>query len=269
VVCSGGAKPSDAGTDEQADGDGGENGESSENEGPRFGGRAASGPRVGGDEIVRRDELGRDALGPDGCPGGLSPTEFDGGVANAGALFGETLEQFLVGVGEGGGRVRKDFEDSGELSVGAVSVEDRNDEDGADAEVSGDGGVDAGVELGIDGKLRLMGLNTGAGETVANVKGDAEVWSEVSGGGAADHFIATRQGQGGSAGAGGFRGADYQFVKNQIQGKVRGKTGEDVLFEEAGQIQMRIVRAELGPRHRLREHILVPAACGHVGERKL
>jgi hypothetical protein len=135
-------------------------------------------------------------------------------VANAGALLGETFEQFLVGVGEGGGRGREDFEDSGELSVLVVTVEDGNDEDGADAESAGDGGVDAGIELGIDGKLGLTGLKTGAGETVAGVEGDAEIWGEVSGGGAADHIIAAGEGQGGGAGAGGFGGADYEFVED-------------------------------------------------------
>jgi hypothetical protein len=135
-------------------------------------------------------------------------------VTNAGALFGETFEQFLIGVGEGGRRVRKDFEDSGKLSVGVVSVEDGNDEDGADAAAVGDGGVDAGVELGIDGKLGLTGLKTGAGESVANVEGDAEIWGEVSGSGAANHFIAADEGHGGGAGVGGFGGANYEFVEN-------------------------------------------------------
>jgi len=116
-------------------------------------------------------------------------------------------------VGEGGGRGRKDFEDSGELGV-VVHVEDGNDEDGANAEVAGDGGVDARVELGIDGKLGLTGLKTGAGETVAGVEGDTEIWGEVSGGGAADHFIAAKEGEGGGAGVGGFGGADYEFVED-------------------------------------------------------
>jgi hypothetical protein len=177
-------------------------------------------------------------------------------VANAGALLGETFEQHLVGVGEGGGRARKNFEDSGELSVGVVTVEDGNDKDGADAEAAGDGGVNAGVELGIDGKLGLTGLKTGDGETVAGVEGDAESGGEVSGGGAANHFIAASEGQGGSAGASGFGGADYDFVEYQIESEVGRKTGEEVLLEEAGQVKMRIVRAELGRRHRLREHML-------------
>ena len=196
-------------------------------------------------------------------------TEFDGGAANPDALFGETFEQFLVKVAEGGGRLRKDFEHSGELSLSVITVEDGNDEDGADAEAAGDGGVDAGVELGIHGKLRLTGLNTGAGKTVANVKRNTEIWGEVSGSGAADHFIAARKGQSSGAGVGGFRGANYQFVKNQIESKVGWKTGENMLLEQAGQVKMRIVRAKLGPRHRLREHRIVPAACGDAGERKL
>jgi len=142
----------------------------------------------------------------------LALTKFDGGVANAGALLGEAFEQFLVEVREGGGRGRKNFKDSSELRV-VVGVEDGNDEDGADAEV-GDGGVDTWVELGIDGKLGLTGLKTGAGKTVVGVEGNAEIWGEVSGGGAADHFISAGKSQGGGAGAGGGGGADYKFVED-------------------------------------------------------
>jgi hypothetical protein len=162
---------------------------------------------------IGRDELGRNERGPDYRGGGFALTEPYGTVANAGALLGETFEQLLVGVGEGGGRVRKNFEDSRELSVGVVTVEDGHDEDGADAEAAGDGGVNAGVELGIDGKLGLTGLKTGSGETVAGVEGDAESGGEVSGGGTANHFIAASEGQGGGAGASGFGGADYEFVE--------------------------------------------------------
>jgi hypothetical protein len=136
-------------------------------------------------------------------------TEFDGGVANAGALLGETFEQFLVGLGKGAGRGREDFEDSGELRVLVVTVEDGNDEDGADPEAAAEGGVDAGVELGIDGKLGLTGFETGAGETVAGVEGDAEIRGERSGGDAADHFVAAGESQDGGVGVGGFGGADY------------------------------------------------------------
>jgi len=134
-------------------------------------------------------------------------------VANAGALLGETFEKFLVGVGKGGGRGRKDFEDSGE-KVLVATVEDGNDEDGADPEAAGEGGVDAGVELGIDGKLGLTGFETGAGETVAGVEGDAEIRGEGSGGDAADHFVAADDSQDGGVGVGGFGGADYEFVED-------------------------------------------------------
>jgi hypothetical protein len=160
---------------------------------------------------IGRDEFERSERGPD-YRGGFVLTEFYGAVANAAALLGETFEQLLVGVGEGGGRVRKNFEDSGELSIDVATVEDGHDEDGADAE-TGDGGVHAGVELGIDGKLGLTGLKTGVGETVAGVEGDAESGGEVSGGGAANHFIAASEGQGGGAGASGFGGADYDFAE--------------------------------------------------------
>jgi hypothetical protein len=134
-------------------------------------------------------------------------------LANAGALLRETFEQLLAGVGESGGRSRKDFQDSGEMRV-VVNVEDGNDEDGADAEAPGDGGVDAWVELGVDGKLGLTGLKTGAGETVAGVERDAKIRGEVSGGGAADHFISADEGEGGGAGVGGFGGADYKFIED-------------------------------------------------------
>jgi len=117
-------------------------------------------------------------------------------------------------VGEGGRRSRKNFENSGETSVLVVTFEDGNDEDGADAPVAGDGGVNAGIELGVDGKLRLTSLKAGAGETVAGVESDAEIGGEVPGGGAADHFVAANEGEGGGAGAGGLGGADYEFVED-------------------------------------------------------
>jgi len=135
-------------------------------------------------------------------------------MANAGALPGEIFQQCLVGVGEGGGSGRKNFEDSSELSADVVRVENGNDEDGADAQAMGDGGIDARIELGIDRKLGSTGLKTGAGETVVCVERDAEIWSEVSGGGAADHVIAASEGHSGGAGAGGFGGADYEFVES-------------------------------------------------------
>jgi hypothetical protein len=135
-------------------------------------------------------------------------------LANPGTLLGETFEGFLVGVGEGGGRGRKNFEDSSELSVLVVTVKDRHDEDGADTEAAGDGRIDAWVEFGIDGKLGLTGLKTGAGKTVAGVEGNAEIGGEVSGGGAADHFIAASESQSGGAGESRFGGADYEFVED-------------------------------------------------------
>jgi hypothetical protein len=175
-------------------------------------------------------------------------------LANASAFLSETFQQFLIGVGEGSGRARKDFEDTGELRVS--EVEDGNDEDGADAEMAGDGGIDARIELGINGKLRLTGLKTGAGETVAGVERYAEIWGEVSGGGAADHLIAAGEGEGGGTGVSGFGGAHYEFVEDQIESEIEWETGEEVLLEEAGEVRMRLVRAELGPRHRMREHML-------------
>src|ERR1700687_6162145 len=94
------------------------------------------------------------------------------------------------------------------------TIEDGDDEDGADAEVAGDRGVDSRVELGIDGELGLTGLETGAGEAFAGVEGDAEIGGEGSGGSAADQLIAAGEGEGGAAGASGFGGADYEFVEN-------------------------------------------------------
>jgi hypothetical protein len=57
-------------------------------------------------------------------------------------------------------------------------------------------------------------LKAGAGETVAGVERDAEIRGEVSGGGAANHFIAAGERQGSGAGVGGFGGADYEFVED-------------------------------------------------------
>lgn len=203
-------------------------------------GRTASGQRAFGDGIGRWErgrnergwvELGRNVINPyirrndlrqNGGGGGRALTQFDCGAANAGALFGKTFQQFLVGVREGGGRGRKGFEKSADLSVLAVTVvvvkilagtiKDGNDEDGTDAEVTGDGGVDSRVKLGIDGELGLTGLKTSAGEAVAGAEGDAEIGGEGSGGGAADQLIAA--GEGGAAGASSFGGADYEFVKD-------------------------------------------------------
>ena len=90
-------------------------------------------------------------------------------------------------------------------------------------------------------------MKTGSGETVASVEGDAEIGGQISGGCAADHFLAADEGKGSSAGACGMGGADYEFVENQIEREIGWKTGEQVLLEEASQVKMRIVRAELGP----------------------
>jgi hypothetical protein len=95
-----------------------------------------------------------------------------------------------------------------------VMIKDGNDEDGADAEVAGDGGINSRIELGIDGELGLMGLKTSAGEAVAGAEGNAEIGGEGPGGGAADQLIAAGEGEGGAAGARGFGGADYEFVKH-------------------------------------------------------
>jgi hypothetical protein len=90
----------------------------------------------------------------------------------------------------------------------------------------------------------------------------------VSSSSAADHLIATKKSQGSSGGSGGFRGTHYEFVKHQVESEFGRKTGADVLLEDTGQVERRIVRAELGPRHRLREHRLFrqPAAIrGNAG----
>jgi hypothetical protein len=163
-------------------------------------------------------------------------------VANTGALLGKTFQQFLIGVGEGGGRGGENFENSGERRV-VVNVEDGNRQDGADAEAAGDVGIDAGVGLGIERELGLATLETIAGQTVAGLERDAQIGGEVSGGGAADHFIAADECDGGGAGAGRFGGANHEFVKNQVESEVGWKTGEDVLLERMGWIRGRLVRA--------------------------
>ena len=231
----------------------------SKDEGPGFVRRAASWQRVGSIE-AGEDGRGRNELGPDDYGGRFLLTKFDGGVANASALLGETFEQFSVGMGKGAGRGREDFEDSGE-SVLVVTLEDGNDEDGADPEVAGEGGVDARVELGIDRKLGLMGFETGAGETVAGVKGDAEIRGEGSIGGTADHLVAAGESQGGGVGVDGFGGTDYERVEDEIESEVGWKTGEAMLLKRNGRVKRRLVRAELGPRDTLRKHsFLVPGS---------
>jgi hypothetical protein len=141
-------------------------------------------------------------------------------MAKACAFLGETFKQFLVGVRESRGRGGEDLDNSGELSARhvftIVAVEDGNDEDGADTQVAGNSGIDAWVEFGIDGKLGLTGLQTGAGKTVASVDGDAEVGGDVSGSGAADHLVSADKGERGSGGMSGFGGAGYELVQNQI-----------------------------------------------------
>jgi hypothetical protein len=78
----------------------------------------------------------------------------------------------------------------------------------------------------------------------------------LSSGGSADHLVAAEQSQGSGGGAGRFRGTNYQFVEHQVESEFVRKTGADVLLEDTGQVERRIVRAELGPGHRLREHRL-------------
>jgi len=48
----------------------------------------------------------------------------------------------------------------------------------------------------------------------SGVERDAEIWGKASGGGAANHFIAAGEGEGGGAGTSGFGGADYEFVED-------------------------------------------------------
>jgi hypothetical protein len=61
---------------------------------------------------------------------------------------------------------------------------------------------------------------------------------------------------------GSFGGADYEFVENQIESEFERKTVAQVLLKDLGQVTGRSIGADLGPRHRLREHILFrqPAA---------
>ena len=118
----------------------------------------------------------------------LGQAEFQGGVANAGAIVGETFEQFLVGGGKGAGGRREDLEDPGKLNR-VDQVEDGNGEDGAHAELLGKGGVNARIDLRIVGNLGFMGAQADAREAFAGVEGNAQIWSETPSGGAAHQFI--------------------------------------------------------------------------------
>ena len=211
--------------------------------------------------------------------------------ANPRTLLGKTFEQFLIRGGEGDGGGGKHFEESDDgghlvvfilivvtLVVVFISCENRNDEDGTDAENAGNGGVDAGIELGIDGKLRLAGLEGGSGESVASIERDAEIGSEVSGGGTADHFVSADESESSGRGMSSLGGANDKLVENQIESEIGRKTSANVPLERIGtgrfdakvmgriigrmmgRIRGRLFGAELRPRHRLLEHICVPAA---------
>jgi hypothetical protein len=93
-----------------------------------------------------------------------------------------------------------------------VRIEDGNDEDGANPEAARHSGVDAGIELGVDGKLRLMALKAGSEQTIASIDEDAELWGEVTSGGAADHFAVAEESESRGGGVDGFGGADYQLT---------------------------------------------------------
>src|SRR5208282_864548 len=123
MIC---GQPSDAGADSKADGDGGENCQASERDGPAFVGGAAGGRSGGCHEIwrakFRRDELRSGELARNHCGGVPALTKFNRGAANAGTLLSEPLQQFLIRVSEGGGRRGKYFENSGKSSLLVVAV---------------------------------------------------------------------------------------------------------------------------------------------------
>ena len=128
------AQPSDPKADKESESDGGEDGYSSENEGPGFMRQAPIGQMPADHEIGRR-EIGRrktrrNELRQDQVRriDRRRIAKFERGLAYAGAFVSEIFQQLLMGVGKGGGRRRKNFEDSRKL-LGIVHVKDRDSQD--------------------------------------------------------------------------------------------------------------------------------------------
>ena len=206
-------QPSDARADQEADGDGGEDCEASEHKGPRFVARSDRARQAGCDDRWYGGIWGKQ-LCRMFCGGRLALSEFDRSLADAGAFRGEAFEQDLIMVREGGGRQGKNFENAGKLRILGAAFEDRNDEDGTDAEAARDGRIDSRIEFGVDGKLRLTSFKTGSREAVASIERDAKIGSELAGGGAADHLSVAHERESSGNGVCGLDGVNDHFVEH-------------------------------------------------------
>jgi len=134
--------------------------------------------------------------------------------------------------GEGCRLRRKDFQDADQFLL----VENGNDQHGTNAEAAGDGGIDAWVGFGVEAKLGLPSVETGTGDAIAGVEGNAEIGSVQSGGGAAHHFVAARESQGGGTGAGVIDGAHDQLIEDEVESEFGREAGFHLLPESAVQI---------------------------------
>ena len=105
-------------------------------------------------------------------------------------LLGETFQHFLVVVREGGRRRRKHFEDSLELRLAVTASKTGTIKIERIPSRRETTGINARIELGIDGKLRLASLQTGAREAVASIQRNPEIRGKLPGRSATNHFIA-------------------------------------------------------------------------------
>ncbi len=116
---------------------------------------------------------------------------------------GEQLHGGDVFFVEGAGRCREHFEDAESAAI----VTQRADQDGADAEASATGEIDAGVAFGVVAEHDFAGADGFGGDAGFGLQANTEVGSGASGAGAADDFIAGAQSDGGAGGAGKMLGA--------------------------------------------------------------
>ena len=186
------------------------------------------------DSVIRGSAISDRATGE---AMGLCGVSSNTSLTNASTLFGEPFQQFLFSMSERARRGRKDFEDPGKSStvvdpaVVAVPFEDGNDEDGTNAKPVRSVRVNARIELGIDGNLGLMSFETSAGQTVASVERDTEIWRQLSGRRAADYFVPANKRKRCGVCVSGFGGTDYEVVKHEIESEVPRKSGAQVLLK--------------------------------------